>query len=79
MQKYRFWDIEGRPYSSVFFMLVIDFSQIYYRLVMFALVAAFAGPVFEVALALGMSVLFFFAMHVQEDNERSSPNFFDRT
>lgn len=55
MQKYRFWDVERSPYISVFFMLVIDFSQIYYRLVMLGLVAVFAGPAYEMALAVAMS------------------------
>lgn len=55
MQKYRYWDIAGQPYMSVFFMLIIDFSQIYYRLVMLGLVCVFAGPVYEAALAVAMS------------------------
>lgn len=55
MQKYRYWDVETRPYFHVFIMLVIDFCQIYYRLVGLALVAVFAGVWHEVLLIILMS------------------------
>lgn len=43
MQKYRFWNADAHPVLHVFIVGLLDFSQVGYRLILFALVSNFAG------------------------------------